>query len=134
MKKACFAFLLFVTLVGRAARADVIDGTVTGGTAKTVGGRFVLLNPPLFNLFGPVDSVGNDNFQSPNLFAFNEAQNVTLTSALTVDVGVGPIAPGAVYFILAAYVPLLLITHALAFRILLRDKAVAPSPSKVTTA
>jgi hypothetical protein len=41
---------------------------------------------------------------------------------------------GAGYFILAAYVPLLLITHALAFRILLRAKSVAPSPSKVRTA
>ena len=41
---------------------------------------------------------------------------------------------GAGYFILTAYVPLLLITHGLAFRILLRAKAVAPSPSKVRTA
>ncbi len=41
---------------------------------------------------------------------------------------------GAGYFILAAYVPLLLITHGLAFRILLQAKAVAPSPSKVLIA
>jgi len=41
---------------------------------------------------------------------------------------------GAGYFILMAYVPLLLITHGLAFRILLRAKAVAPSPSQVRTA
>jgi hypothetical protein len=41
---------------------------------------------------------------------------------------------GAGYFILAAYVPLLLITHGLAFRILLRTKAVAPSRSKLSTA
>ena len=41
---------------------------------------------------------------------------------------------GAGYFILAAYVPLLLITHGLAFRILLRTTAAAPSPSKVRTA
>jgi hypothetical protein len=41
---------------------------------------------------------------------------------------------GAGYFILTAYVPLLLITHGLAFRMLLRVKAVAPSPSKVRTA
>jgi hypothetical protein len=33
---------------------------------------------------------------------------------------------GAGYFILAAYVPLLLITHGLAFRILLRTKVAAP--------
>jgi hypothetical protein len=41
---------------------------------------------------------------------------------------------GAAYFILAAYVPLLFITHGLAFRILLRTNAVAPSPGKVRTA
>jgi len=41
---------------------------------------------------------------------------------------------GAGFFILTAYVPLLLITHGLAFRILLRTKAVAPSPSKVRVA
>ena len=41
---------------------------------------------------------------------------------------------GAGYFILAAYVPLLLITHGLAFRMLLRTKAVVPSPSKVRVA
>ena len=41
---------------------------------------------------------------------------------------------GAGYFILTAYVPLLLITHGLAFRILLRAKAVVPSTSKVHTA
>jgi hypothetical protein len=41
---------------------------------------------------------------------------------------------GAGYFILTAYVPLLLITHGLAFQILLRTKVVAPSGSKLTAA
>jgi hypothetical protein len=41
---------------------------------------------------------------------------------------------GAGYFILAAYVPLLLITHGLAFRILLRTKVVVPFRSKLSTA
>ena len=36
---------------------------------------------------------------------------------------------GAAYFIFAAYVPLLLVTHGLAFRILLRTKVVMPSQS-----
>ena len=39
---------------------------------------------------------------------------------------------GAGYFILTAYVPLLLITHGLAFRILLRTKAVLPSTRKLS--
>ena len=38
---------------------------------------------------------------------------------------------GAGYFVLTAYVPLLLITHGLAFRILLRTKVALPSPNKL---
>jgi len=45
-----------------------------------------------------------------------------------------PVVLGAGYFILTAYVPLLLITHGLAFRILLRTKVVAPSCGKLSTA
>ena len=41
---------------------------------------------------------------------------------------------GAGYFILTAYVPILLITHGLAFRILMRTKAVSPSRSRMRTA
>ena len=41
---------------------------------------------------------------------------------------------GAGYFILTAYVPLLLITHGLVFRMLLRGKVVAPSGGKLSTA
>jgi len=48
--------------------ASTVDGTVTGGSAFTAGGMIVSLSVPLSNLFGPPDSVGNDNFQSPNLF------------------------------------------------------------------
>ena len=41
---------------------------------------------------------------------------------------------GAGYFILAAYVPLLLVTHGLVFRMLLRSNAGAASPSQLRTA
>jgi hypothetical protein len=69
------------------ATADIIGGSVTGGTAQTAGGTFVKLTVPLANPFGPPNSVGNDNFQSPNLFGFDEDQNILLTAPLTVDVG-----------------------------------------------
>ncbi len=75
------------------AKASIIGGSVTDGTAKAAGGTFVYLTAPLSNPFGAPDSVGNDNFQSPNLFAFNEEQNVLLGSPVTVDVG-GPVAAG----------------------------------------
>ena len=94
MKKysAALAVLVFVILVP--ARATIISGTVTGGTALAAGGTFVKLSVPLPNPFGLPDSVGNDNFQSPNLFGFDEDQNILLTAPLTVDVGTSPIPAG----------------------------------------
>ena len=70
----------------------------------------------VFNIFGTADL----------LFAFYQGGRISLPDT--------PGLLGAGYFILAAYVPLLLITHGLAFRILLRAKAAAPSPSKVRIA
>jgi len=69
---------------------------VTGGAALTSGGVFVKLTIPLANPFGLPDSVGNDNFQSPNLFEFDEDQNILLTSPLTVNVGSSPIPAGTI--------------------------------------
>ena len=70
----------------------------------------------IFNIFGTADL----------LFAFYQGGRVSLPDT--------PGLLGAGYLIFAVYVPLLLITHGLAFRILLRTKAVAPSPSKVRCA
>src|SRR5437016_5084421 len=58
--------------------ATITGGAVTGGTALGAGGTFVKLTPPLANPFGPPNSVGNDTFQSPNLFGFDEDQNILL--------------------------------------------------------
>jgi hypothetical protein len=49
----------------------------------------------LSNPFGPPNSVGNDTFQSPNLFGFDEDQNILLGVPLTVDVGTSPIPAGS---------------------------------------
>src|SRR6201998_2707696 len=70
----------------------------------------------VFNTFGTADL----------LFAFYLGSRISLPDT--------PGLLGAGYFILTAYVPLLLITHGLAFRMLLQAKAVAPSPSKVRIA
>jgi hypothetical protein len=94
MNSVKIAIPLLIFAANVPATAAIVGGIVTGGTAKTAGGTFVQLTPPLPNLFGPPDSVGNDNFQSPNLFAFNEVQNFQLTAPLTVDVGTSPIAAG----------------------------------------
>jgi hypothetical protein len=81
-------------LLAAPASATIVSGNVTGGTAQTDGGTFVKLTPPLANLFGPPDSVGNDNFQSPDLFGFDEVQNIVLSAPLTIDVGASPLPSG----------------------------------------
>jgi len=66
-----------------------LSGSVTGGSAFSAGGQFVQLCEPI----GPV---GNDNFQTADLFAFEEAQNVILAAPLTTDEGPFPtIATGS---------------------------------------
>jgi len=70
----------------------------------------------VFNTFGTADL----------LFAFYLGSRISLPN--------NPGLLGAGYFILAAYVPLLLITHGLAFRILLRTKVVVPSRKKLSVA
>jgi hypothetical protein len=70
----------------------------------------------VFNAFGTADL----------LFAFYLGSRISLPQT--------PGLLGAGYFIFAGYVPLLLITHGLAFRILLRTKFVAASHSKLSTA
>jgi hypothetical protein len=86
------ALLLLATALP--ATATSIGGSVTSATALTAGGVFVKLTIPLANPFGLPDSVGNDNFQSPNLFEFDEDQNILLTAPLTANVS--PIPPGTI--------------------------------------
>jgi hypothetical protein len=60
--------------------------TITGGSITSPGAAsFVKLSVPLANPFGAPNSVGNDNFQSRNLFGFDEAQNIVLAEPLAVD-------------------------------------------------
>ena len=66
--------------------ATITGGSVTGGTAFTAGGVFEDLSPPpLLNPFCAPNSVGANCHQSPNLFGFNEDQNILLTAPLAVD-------------------------------------------------
>ncbi len=92
MRALCvFALLASVSIP---AGATIIGGEVTGGSAFTAGGTFVKLTVPLANPFGPANSVGDDNFQSPNLYGFDEDQNILLTAPLIVNVGSSPIPAG----------------------------------------
>jgi hypothetical protein len=95
------------------AYGDFITAVLTLLALATLGIRTGMTLTWVFNIFGTADL----------LFAFYLGSRIALPDT--------PGLLGAGYFILAAYVPLLLITHGLAFRILLQAKAVAPSPSKV---
>ena len=73
------------------ASAIVIGGGVTAG-----GGSFVLLTP-FFTESNPNNTVGNDTFQSLNLYAFNEVQNVVAPlGGLAVDDLAGPTGAGTI--------------------------------------
>ena len=89
-----FASVLCLPWLAAPAAATVIAGSVTGGTAFAAGGTFIKLTPPLANPFGPPNSVGNDTFQTPNLYAFDEDQNIVLAAPLDVDIGTGPLPIG----------------------------------------
>ena len=81
---AASASLLF-GLAAMPSSATIISGSVSVGGA---GAAFQKLTVPLSNPFGPANSVGNDTFQSINLFGFDESQNTTLTSAISAGAGV----------------------------------------------
>jgi len=87
-----------------AAYGDLISATLALLALLTLGSRAGMALAWVFNSFGTADL----------LFAFYLGSRISLPDA--------PGLSGAAYFILTAYVPLLLITHGLAFRILLRTK------------
>ena len=98
------------------AYGDFITAILALLALATLGTRTGTVLTWVFNAFGMADL----------FFAFYQGGRISLPDK--------PGLLGAGYFILAAYVPLLLITHGLAFGILLRTKVVAPSRSKLSTA
>ena len=79
---------LALALAAYNAHAVVVSGNVTAG----VGG-FAVLTPGVDFRSTPADTVGNNNHQANDLFAFNEDQNIVLLADLTVDQinsGLGP--------------------------------------------
>ena len=99
-----------------AAYGDLISAILALLTLATLSSRAGTVVPWVFNTLGTADL----------LFAFYLGSRIALPN--------NPGLLGAGYFILAAYVPLLLVTHGLAFRILLRTNVGAPSHSKLSAA
>jgi len=99
-----------------AAYGDLISAILALLALATLGTQSGAVVTWIFNAFGTADL----------LFAFYLGGRISLPDT--------PGLLGAGYFILAAYVPLLLITHGLAFRILLRGQIAVPSRSKLSAA
>lgn len=78
----CAAIL--VTSCFGVSSAAIVEGLVTGGTS---GGSFQLISPPA--------AIGPDSLESPDVFAFDELQDVVLTESL--QIGPNRVAgPGSV--------------------------------------
>jgi hypothetical protein len=67
--------LLIPAMSNQNAYATIMAGSVTGGDS---GGEFE-------KIFDPIGPVGEDNFQSPNLIAFDERQNFVLTQPISLN-------------------------------------------------
>jgi hypothetical protein len=81
---------LFATLgalaVPAASFAAVVSGTLTGGTTFSVdAGVFIVGVPPTT----PALTLGSNNIENPNVYAWNETQNFTLGAPLAIDQDAG---------------------------------------------
>jgi hypothetical protein len=63
------------------ASASIISGSILSGGQ---GATFVKLTVPFLNST-PANTVGDDNFQTVNLYGFDEGQNILLVAPLVVD-------------------------------------------------
>ena len=105
-----------VTFGQPVAYGDFITAVLALLALATLGTRTGTVVTWVFNTFGTADL----------LFAFYLGSRISLPN--------NPGLLGAGYFVLAAYVPLLLITHGIAFRILLRTKVVLQARTSLSTA
>ncbi len=98
------------------AYGDFITATLALFALAGLGTRAGTVATWVFNIFGTADL----------LFGFYQGAVISLPAT--------PGLLGAGYFILFAYVPLLFITHGLAFRILLRTNVIAQSRRSLSMA
>lgn len=82
------AIFLLVLVAPVTVSATILGGSVTGGSAQGLGGMFIELNG------NATFSVGNNNFNDNNLYAFNEGQNIVIGSPLSVQDLAGPAGAG----------------------------------------
>jgi hypothetical protein len=85
---AFLASAIFMATISIPAHGAVISGNLNGGSVNGIG-SFVKLDPIAIGF-----SVGNDNFNTKNLYAFDERQGATLTAALAANLGITNIPVG----------------------------------------
>lgn len=68
------------------SHAAIISGEIVGGSVLNKGGMFVELKPVRLGK-GDLIEIGADSFDDPNLYGFNESQNVRSQAGITVDIG-----------------------------------------------
>ncbi|MBL8173486.1 MAG: PEP-CTERM sorting domain-containing protein [Bryobacterales bacterium] len=73
---------MFLLAAAMPASATIIGGNITSGAP---GATFIKLPVP-FNQSNPINTVGNNTFQSIHLYGFDEDQNIVLGGPLNVDV------------------------------------------------
>jgi hypothetical protein len=76
----------FFALATSAALLSTASATVISGSVTTGSGSFIKLAVP-FNQSTPDNTVGNNNFQNTNLYAFDEIQNINGNVPIVVDIG-----------------------------------------------
>lgn len=82
------AAILFTLSMTSMSSATIVSGLVTGGTAQSQGGIFIKLSPG-FTQSDPDNTVGQNTFDTPNLYGFDESQNTTVLASegpLAVDI------------------------------------------------
>jgi hypothetical protein len=77
--------VLFCYSVSISASATIVSGEVTGGKSLEEGGSFTKLSVP-FTESNPINTVGRDTFNNPNLYGFDEDQNIKIADDLVVDI------------------------------------------------
>jgi hypothetical protein len=95
----CVAIAVGIFLLAVPAFATIIDGSVyaEGGGydhAYNNGGKFIKLTIPFWTPKGDYNTVGYDNFDTYNLYGFDEDQNITLENDL--NYGWGTLLKGTV--------------------------------------
>lgn len=95
-RRGILTTILALAITGSIFAASITGGAVTGGSAFTAGGTFIELSSPWGSVSTPPNTVGNVNFGTRNLYAFPEAQNYTLASTLTTQVGDTSISAGTI--------------------------------------